>query len=283
MASLNGPVFLPAAPNPIVPRDGLFKVATGPLDLPRNARIGGLEYEISHCALPSPYEIECQDSHNTKVIESGITTVSGGPFVVYSAIRCSTVGLVNWGHERVNKFLYDQLVAGEQAVVERTFSTSGSGLFPGLSGNPAVVDLGTAPNGIVRATGMLEDWLYSRYGLIGTIHSPMLAAPYFYGAHLVYKDSSGICRTDVGTMLSFGNYAGTGPTGQVPATGDTWLYITGQVAIFRTPDSDLFVPTMGEVINRSSNALTIVMEREYVLTYDCYVAAVQVHLDTTDH
>jgi hypothetical protein len=40
---------------------------------------------------------------------------------------------------------------------------------------------------------------------------------------------------------------------------------------------------MGEVINRATNLLTTVMEREYVLTFDCYIAAVQVHLDTTDH
>ena len=100
MASLTGPVYVPA-PNPVVPRYGLFRVATGPLDLPQNARQGGLQYEISTCNLPTGYEVECQDSHNTKVIETGITTVTGAPFVVYSAVRCDTVGLVNWGQDRV--------------------------------------------------------------------------------------------------------------------------------------------------------------------------------------
>jgi hypothetical protein len=282
MASITGPVYVPA-PNPIVPRYGLFQVATGPLDLPINARIGGLQYEISTCNLPLGYEVECQVDHNSKVLTNGINTIVGNPFIVYSAVQCDTVGLVNWGPDRVKKFLYDQLVAGEQATVESIFSNQAQGESPGLGGNPAVVNLGNAA-GPVRAIGMLESWLYARYGLPGVIHAPMLAAPYFSGSHGVEKDRSaaGIWRTDVGTAVSFGNYAGTGPTGQVPVAGDVWVYITGQVAIWRTPDSDLFVPDMGQVINRTTNVITTVMEREYVITFDCYVAAVQVTLSTTD-
>lgn len=278
MASLTGPVYVPA-PSPIIPRYGLFRVATGPLDLPINARSGGLQYEISTCNLPLGYEVECQETHNSKVISSGVTTVTGAPFVVYSAIQCDTVGLVNWGQDRVQKFLYDQLVAGEQAVVEDIFSRGTVAQFPSLQSG--ATNLGAA-QGPVQAVSMLEDWLYARFGIVGTIHAPMEAAAYFKGAHLVEMDgnpNSGVWRTGVGTAVSFGNYSGLGPTGQA---GATWLYITGPVTIWRTPDAELFVPPMGQVINRSTNVLTIVMEREYVLTFDCYAAAVQVTLDTTD-
>jgi hypothetical protein len=280
MASLTGPVYVPA-PNPIVPRYGIFRVATGPLDLPVQARSGGVQYELSTCDLPLTYEMLCQADRGAKSITGGVDTLTALPFVVYSAVRCGTVGLANWGQERVNKFLYEQLIAGEQAAVENSFSTSAFGVSPGLGGNPNVVNLGTA-QGVIRATGMLESWLYARYGLPGVIHAPMIAAPYFSGSHDVSEGSDGVWRTDVLTKVSFGNYAGTGPTGQVPADGTTWLYITGQVAIWRTPDSDLFVPPMGQVINRSTNVVTIVMEREYVVSFDCYIAAVQVTLDTTD-
>ncbi len=280
MASLTGPIWVPA-PNPVVPRYGLFNVATGPLDLPPHGRIGGLQYQISTCNLPLGYEIECQETHDSKVITNGITAIVGNPFVVYSAVQCDTVGLVNWGQDRVKQFLFDQLVSGEQAVVERIFSTQTFAQSPGLGGNAAVVNLGTAI-GPVRAVGMLESWLYARYGLPGVIHAPMLAAPYFTGSHVVYQDTDRIWKTDAQTKVSFGNYAGTGPTGQVSASGATWLYITGQVAVWRTGDNDLFVPDMGQVINRSTNVLTTVMEREYVLTFDCFIAAVEVTLDTTD-
>lgn len=278
MASLTGPFYVPA-PNPTnVSRYGLFRVATGPLDLPVNARSGGLQYEISTCTLPLGYEVECQDSHNTKVISTGVTTVTGAPFIVYSAIQCGTVGLVDWGQERVQRFLFDQLVAGEQATVENIISTGLVGQFPSLQSG--AVNLGPA-QGPVQAVSILEDWLYARYGLTGVIHAPMEAAAYLKGAHLIEMDgnlNSGVWRTDVGTAVSMGNYSGVGPTGQV----GTWMYITGQVAIWRTPDSELFVPPMGQVINRSTNVITIVMEREYVLTFDCYSAAVQVTLNTTD-
>lgn len=280
MASLTGRLYVPA-PNPVVPRYGLFRVATGPLDLPVPARSGGLQYELSTCDLPSAYEVACAQGRAEKSITNGVDTLTADPFVVYSAIRCDTVGLVNWGQETVNRYLYEQLVAGEQGTVERSFSNSTFGVNPGLGGNANVVNLGTA-QGIVRATGMLESWLYAQYGLPGVIHSPMLAAPYFTGSHVVEKGGDGIWRTDTLTKVSFGNYAGTGPTGQAATAGTTWLYITGQVAIWRTPDSQLFYPTMGQVINRSTNVLTIVMEREYVISFDCYVAAVQVTLNSTD-
>ncbi len=282
MASLTGPLYVPA-PNPVIPRYGLLRVATGPLDLPINARSGGLQYEISDCSLPLGYEVECQDAHNSKVLTAGVTTVTGAPFVVYSAIQCDTVGLVNWGEDRVRRFLFEQLVAGEQATVEDIFSTGAVGQYPSLANNPNVVDLGSAP-GVVRGVGMLEDWLYARLGVNGVIHAPMLAAPYFLGAYIIERDgpmSTAVWRTDTGTAVSFGNYANIGPTGQVPAANDVWLYITGPVAIWRTPDSELFVPPMGQVINRSTNVLTTVMEREYVLTFDCYIAAVQVTLTDT--
>ena len=280
MAVVTGPVYVPA-PNPVVPRYGLFSVATGPLDIPIQARSGGIQYQISVCDLPLTYEVNCQEEAETKLFENGVTTVTGAPFVVYSAIQCSPVGLANWGESAVRKYLFDQLVAGEQGVVERAFSTGAAGLSPSLQG---AVNLGSA-QGPVQAVGMLESWLYARYGLPGVIHAPMLAAAYFSGAHIIERDGSAaapVWKTDVGTKVSFGDYAGTGPSGQVPAAGDTWLYITGQVAVWRTPDSEVLVPPMGQVINRSTNLLTTLMEREYVVTYDCYAAAVQVTLDTTD-
>jgi hypothetical protein len=275
MASITGQLYVPA-PNPITPRYGLFQVATGPLDLPTPARLGGVQYEIATCQLPLPYTVACQTDRSSKTLTATTTTVTGSPFVVYSAISCSMVGLTQ---ERLSGFLMDQLRAGEQAVVENAFSSSSNGIAPGLANNPAVVNLGTAVD-VISATGQLEAWLYARYGIPGIIHVPARAAAYFSNAYIIEKDQR-IWRTDMGTAVSFGNYAGQGPTGQVPATGTTWVYITGQMAVWRTPDGDLFSPPIGEVLNRATNVVTSVMEREYVISFDCFVAAILVTLDST--
>lgn len=277
MAVTTGAVFLAQTPNPIVPRYGLFNAATGPLDLPVHARNGGLKYQTTVCDLPRGYEVECQADQNTKTFDESVSTITGLPFIVYAGMQCGTVGLVN-EPDRVRQFLYQQLVAGEQATVESIFSNSSFGLANGLSGNPDVVNLGLATD-TVHAFGKLEEWLYARYGLPGVIHVPMLGAAYVKNAKLITRDSTAEpWRTDVMTKVSFGNYAGLGPSGNAASAGNTWFYITGQVAIWRTPDAELLQIPFRQVIDRSTNTLKIILEREYVLTYDCYVAAIEAPL-----
>lgn len=277
MAILNGPVYVPA-PNPVIPRYGLFDVSTGPLDLPVNARIGGLQYEIGSCTLPNGYEVLCQDSHASKSYNGTIATNVGYPFVVYSGIQCGAVGLANWGQERIRKFLYEQLTAGEQATVENIFSQSAYGQTLGLSNNPNVVNLGNATD-IVNGVAILENWLYARYGLPGVLHVPMLAASYLKSSQVIQKDlPTQPWKTAPGTLVSLGNYAGFAPSGSAPVSGHTYLYITGQVAVWRTPDSQLLDIPLGQVMNRTTNTVDIVMEREYVVTYDCFVGCVRVAL-----
>jgi hypothetical protein len=259
----------------VVARPGLFQVATGPLDLPTHARLSGLMYEIGYCQLPLGYTVACQSGRASKTLTNSSTLITGGSFIVYSAIKCSAVGL---SQQLLDSYLMEQLTAGEQAVVENIFSTSANDSL-GLQ-NPNTVNLGTAPD-VISATAQLEAWLYARYGLPGVLHVPARAAAYFTNAYIVEKDNRGIWRTDMGTGVSFGNYAGTGPTGQAVVAGSQWIYITGQVAVWRTPDGELFSPPMGEVLNRQTNVITSLLEREYVVTYDCYAAAVLTALDST--
>lgn len=277
MAALNGPIYVPA-PNPVLPRYGLFDVATGPLDLPQHARIGGLEYETSTCTLPVGYEVNCQADHETKDFNGSIATTFGYPFIVYSGIECGSVGLLNYGQDRIRRYLFDQLVAGEQATVESILSTSSFGLTSGLANNASTVNLGAATD-IVNGVALLENWLYARYGLPGVLHVPMVAAAYIKNAKLVHKASAmDPWRTVASTKVSFGNYAGVDVTGGAATAGSTWIYITGQVAIWRTPDSQLLDVPVGQVLNRSTNTVDIVLEREYVVSFDCFSAGIEVPL-----
>lgn len=272
MAVLTGPVTLDQGPNPLISRSQFFAVSTGPLALPRPARSGGIQYQISHCDFPECYEVECLSDHNTKTLTNGFTLITGNPFVIYSDIVCSPVGLTD---ERLRKALYDQLVMGEQAKVESVFSQQLCGQSPGLGNNPSVVDLGAAAD-IVDAVSQLEAALYASYGPAGVLHVPYRFATYFENLHLAENsDSKGVWRTKLGTAVNFGNYAGVGPTGEAPAADNLFIYITGQTAVWRTSDDDLFVTNRRDVLNRTTNQLTAVMEREYVVAFDCYVAGIE--------
>ncbi len=275
MASLTGPVYVPAPTSPAVQRYGLLQCAEGPLDLPAHARIGGLQYQTATCDLPACYEVLCQadGSRGTKSFAHGPTTIEPLPFIVYSSLTCTPVGLTD---DLLRQYLFERLTAGEQSVVENAFSLQSCGQFPGLSNNPdAVNPIGTVAPDIISAISTLEDWLYARYGLPGVLHIPTVLATYLAADLYIVKDGKGVYRTHMGTAVSFGSYAGKGLTGGNPSAGNTWVYITGAVSYWRTPDSDLFVTRIRDVLHRTTNQLTAVMEREYVVSLDCFVAGVE--------
>lgn len=274
MATFTGPVFVPN-PVPLTDRYGLFAVATGPLTLPEKARGGGIQYETGTCALPKGIEVECGPSDPAKVIENTPTVIVGTPFIVYSDLTCGAVGL---GADRARTFLMERLKAGEQAVVENIFSNQLFGQSPGLSNNPDVVTVTAVTTGITDSVAVLEEAFYNIYGLPGTIHVPhVLAARLQEGGALRWDGR--LWRTAAGSLVSIGNYSGNEPDGDAPAAGLSWIYMTGQVTIWRTPDSEVFIPPYETSINRATNQVSMVAEREYVITIDCAVLATAVTIE----
>jgi hypothetical protein len=249
-------------------------VATGPLALPLHARSGGLEYESPFCELPVGYDVTCEPG-TTKVFDGAYNVVTGDPFVVMATAVCAPVGL---GEDRANRLVVDRLKAGEQAAVEDIFSRGTFGQAPSLANNASATTLTAAAN-VVNALGALESWLYARYGPAGTLHIPAVAAAEVMAVTGVrYDTASGIWLTAMGTKVSFGNYSGLTAAGAAPAAGHTTFYITGQVTIWRDSDSDIFVAPYGQVLNRSTNQAYMLAERNYVLAFDCFVAAIDVDL-----
>ncbi len=278
MASLTGPRYI-AAPNAPVSRRGLYNVATGPLELPDHAGSGGVQYQISWCdGYPLCYEVVCQTDgdRGTKTFPNSPTTVLGLPFVVYANVSCSPVGMSD---EQYYKYMADQLAVGEQATVENVFSQQLCGQFPGLSNqDPAVTEL-TLATDIVAAVSALEAWLYrtQEYGPTGVLHVPYAYAPYFQYLHLLDRtDSRGNYVTANGTLINFGNYAGLDPAGGNPGAGNSFIYITGAVAVWR--EAEVFTPTRGEMLTRTTNLVTGVMERQMIVSYDCHAAGIEAPL-----
>jgi hypothetical protein len=279
MAVLANQRVLVNRPGSLTPSYGLFKVVTamGAMSdaLPIHARQGGIEYETHVCGLPYCYETNCLASLGTKTIDDEYTIVTGDPFVIVTDLTC---GLPSMTEARMRNFLREKAVAGEQAAVELTFSTGDCGANPSLANStPPATALAASPDP-VTAVGLLEEALYSTYGLVGVLHIPYFAAPWFKANHLIDKDSAGIWRTPTGTAVSIGNYAGTSPAGVAPGAGAAWIYITGQVSIWRTPESDVFYTPFDAAIDRATNQVNAFREREYIVTYECGAFATETTL-----
>lgn len=268
-------------PGTFTPSYGLFKVVTamGTMSegtpMPRHAGQGGIQYLTHVCGLPNCFETNCIDTLGTKVIDAEFTTVTGDPFVVVTDLTCGLVGLTE---ENTREFLRTRAIAGEQARVEQTFSAGTCGVNPSLANSTPLATALAASANPVAAIGLLEEALYSTYGLVGVLHIPYFAAPWFKANHLIDLDSAGIWRTASGTAVSIGNYDGTSPAGVAPGAGAAWIYITGQVSIWRAAESDVFYSPFADSLNRSTNQWNGYREREYIVSYECGAFATETTL-----
>lgn len=266
MAVLANSRFYVDRPGALVPRYGLFNVANGPLELPPHARSGGLEFQTAVCDLPTGYDIACPPSDTPKTsVAGGANLITANPFVVRSDLECAPVGLTD---AQLRQWLLERLKAGEQAVVEDIFSRGTFGSAPSLQGATPLA-ASTTP---VKAIALLESWLYARYGLPGVIHAPAVLAAQLVAGGALIKDGN-LWKTALGTLLSFGNYSGIGPSAEAPSAGTTYLYITGQVTVWRAPDSDVFTTPLADALNRTTNQVYGQAEREYAVAYECFAAS----------
>lgn len=273
MAVLANQRVLVRRPGVLTAPYGLFTVtrAMGTLidQMPQGAGQGGINYQTGVCELPTGYETNCLEALDDKGIGDPTTTITGDPFVVLTQLSCGSVGM---DQQLLTEMMRERRLAGEQSIVENIFSTGDFGAAESLSNNtPAAVNAGAGAN-VVEAISNLEDALYggtTAYGLTGVLHVPYLAAAFLSQAHVIWRDNAGIWRTAAGTPVVIGNYAGTGPAGEAPAAGTTYLYITGQVSIWRTPESSIFEPQLSMVLDRSTNQVNAQSEREYIVTFEC--------------
>lgn len=268
-------------PGSLSPSYGLFKVVTamGTMNegtpMPAHAGQGGLYYETHVCGLPYCFETNCIDTLGTKTIDDEFVVVNGDPFVIVTDLTCGLVGLTE---ARTRAFLQEKALAGEQARVEQVFSVGACGAEPSLANSATPATALAASANPVAAIAALEEALYSTYGLVGVIHVPYIAGAWLAANHLIEKDPAGIWRTPAGSAVSIGNYDGVSPVGVAPGAGATWLYITGQVSIWRTAESDVFYSPFDASLNRTTNQWNGYREREYIVAYECGAFATETTL-----
>lgn len=221
------------------------------------------------------------------------------PFTVQVEIDCSPPDFF----ENADAIISAALARYESYEVERTFWTGNvftkngaggvvNGVLPHLASNAQIVDsatgtetriilqqaatvvTGTAVN-VVTALGLIEGALATCLNGTGIIHVPQSVSPVMAGLGLI-RQSGQQFRTINGNLVAIGaGYPGTAPDGSAPGLGAGWIYATGPIFAYRgTPR---LLTKDGAAIDRSTNTMKAIVERNWLLGYDCCLFAVKVN------
>lgn len=278
MTTFNGPVVIdPPAPPQRPP--GLFDVALGPMPFPQGqAQVAGVLYVPDVCVDSTfLYAINCPAVSGTKAFEGIDATVSGSPFAVISTYTCGSIGFrFSEAEQRVRT----RLTLHEQRAVEARFWQGfggGFGTMPGLL--TGATDLGTA-GCVTEAIELLEQALADNSVVGGIIHARPGMNAHLSTSFLVREPARNRFTTGLGTPIAFGQgYAGTGPAGEAVTGDDEYMYATGRVLLWQDPE--IFVPPSGQVLDRTTNQLSLVAERVYAVAIECGAWAVKVTRNCT--
>lgn len=279
MAIFTGPAYIDPPPPPPVPY-GIFNVALGPMPFPNvNAQGGGVIYVPDTCEDDVfVYSMQCPPITGTKTFSGVETAVSGNPFGVLTTYTCGSLG---FSFAEAEQRVRTRLALREQRGVEKRIwqgSTGALGTVTGLFANATVLSAASCP---AEAIATLEQTLADNAVLGGMIHARPLMSTHFGADHILERPRPNLFTTPLGTPYVFGQgYAGTGPTGQAVTSSTEWLFATGRVLIWA--DSEAWVPPAGQVLDRSTNQLSLVAEKVFAVAIECGVWAIQVtHSCTT--
>jgi hypothetical protein len=288
-------------PQPGNLRYGIFNVAP-PQSLPQStaedanfadhAFAAGFYYDPVGCGDAHPYASVCPPSGGAaKTFDPNSAERNVLPFVVYASIQCSKGGSTIAYLTSKTK---GRLFSSEQSAVEAALWSGGFGNAPFIINNATSVDVGGGLTyaDITAGVAALENAAYAgfgavqRYGYNAVLHAIPAVASYAALAQLLatarthgpvwgVADTDPTLRTPLGTKWVFGGgYAGTGPgvagAGAAPGAGKTYIWITGNVALWRK--DEWTPPNQLEVMDRALNQYKIVWEREWLATYDCFNA-----------
>lgn len=247
---------------------GLFSVLTPRTAADAHWQAEGVTWETLTCDPVSGIGDYCAPDPEDRTglpknLDAGAGTPGlADPFTVYGVYTCSPVGhTLDYAQQRAQ----EHLLAREEARVEQALWTGD------LDNTGFAEDSEQAATGVslVRGIAALEQWLATNYGSQGVIHmtreAALVAASDAVGALQVVGNT---LRTRLGTPVVAGaGYPGTGPTGQDPAAGSTYLFATPALLGYR---SEVFpgVDPVSAGFDRASNDLHAVAERAYAVGWD---------------
>jgi len=237
----------------------------------------------------------CTTAVHTKVPTGTIGWSAAQPFQVYGAVQCSPVG---WGDDvaELERLATQHLTNGEGRAVEHAFWTGqaqdGGVIYPHLAADDevllddmtpvaelqsAAVVVSGGPVGVMEGIQLLEGALAQCYGGEGFIHIPATAVARLSNVGVV-REQGGQLRTLLGnTVVVYSSGDREGPDGSNPPAGQSWIYATGSVWYRRSPVKALG-RRPGDFLARDKNTMFYVVERTYVVDWDCCHLAVLVEI-----
>lgn len=275
----------------IAPRiNGLFSVASPATPADSNWEITGVTWDESLCtdAFSRLYVCPPDDvGLDPKTPDRSFTFCCADPFIVYGSYDCPPVGRsANEAFDTATR----RLLALEEAAVERAFWTgaltdNGQLINPSLTGGndtceivPADLTPASGAVSVVAGIALLESVLAECVPGVGVIHANYGLAAYLANASLLREDARGY-RTPTGQRLALGaGYLSQfGPGGDPAPDGETWIFATGPVGIWR---SEIFLtpPRLEEAVDRTLNNVRVFAERVYAVGFSCCLSAVRVTL-----
>lgn len=258
---------------------GLYSVVQQPQPEGDHWRCGVM-WEPYACDAGEPYGDQCDDPGVDKPVRDGVPLVEADAFTVYDGYLCRLPGRPS--EAEVFDRARTALELGEQRTVELVVWTGLAGtqiVEPHLASPDAVVVnavmLPTADDALAlpAAIAALEDYAACNYGGQPVIHAPRGVAELMQARYLLERDGA-VLRTILGTPVAFyGCSPNTGPDGSEAPPGTAWIYITGPVAMRRGPV--LVAPeSLAAALDRTTNEVYVLAEREVVIGWDCIHAAV---------
>lgn len=285
----SGPLVRGPRPNE-TRRFGLLDVVPPQTLNDPNWMVGGVNWEDFLCGNNVTSFIDnCPPATGfTKPADRSLNFCHADPFNVVESFDCSVGGRVRqYNAGEAFEIARQRLLTWEEYSVEQTFWTgiSANGLVnPSLAvGND---ECGLAPEDLtpgagavnpVAAIATLEDVMADVFPNGGLIHVPYGLAAYLENFRLMNQVGDRMYTpTGNGYVLGAG-YPGSGPLNVPADPGETWIFATGPMAIWR---SDLYQvgDELGQIVNRQINDITARAERYYAVGFSCGVFAINVTL-----
>lgn len=209
------------------------------------------------------------------------------PFTVYVEIDCSAPGF--W--DDAQNLTEQAFARAEEHEIETAFWTGLANgrrvVFPHLAANVEILDnrgitlqtaatvIATGTPGLLEGLGELEGALADCYHGVGYIHVPREVIPFLADRMNLIQEGPRY-RTPNGNVVVPGSgYANTSPAGVAAAEDTAWIYATGGIFIYRSA-IDTTPPI--STLDRSSNLVSVIAERTYVVGFECCHLAVNVSL-----